>query len=413
MLSDSKVQFNDDIENDIIFLQEIENKPKLKKRISEIIRLATKYCKNREIVIYGAGNDSIYIYEALKKSGLFSIRCFVDRTVNELEGVSEYPTKYNVSVYPIDFLINKSDRFFVCVSLAKYDSEIEKVLYQMGYSYNKDYCYCPVKAIRSVSVVDSPCDYQDERGNMVIGSLNGATVKFKGCHSIIRCDGKVKTENFNILVDSLCDITLDERVTVGKDSFGEFTTWDIRDYSKLTIGAGFTFFGGGLITCAKHGVLQIDASGSVQRYYHINLSEKGRIEIGRGFMGSLYLAIFSNDAHPFFDIRSGKCLNVPDSGENAVRIEDWVWIGYRSVVMGDGDTVIGQGSIVGCNSMVRGKYPNNCIIAGTPAKVIRKGIAWARKIDKNLTIDSVPVEYIAYTQFPSDYESDDEHEYLD
>lgn len=34
--------------------------------------------------------------------------------------------------------------------------------------------------------------------------------------------------------------------------------------------------------------------------------------------------------------------------------------------------------MVGLGSIVKGTFPNNCIVAGVPAKIIKKDIAWER-----------------------------------
>lgn len=43
-------------------------------------------------------------------------------------------------------------------------------------------------------------------------------------------------------------------------------------------------------------------------------------------------------------------------------------------------TNIGNGSIVGAKSVVKGQFPNNCSIGGNPAKIVRRDCAWARDI---------------------------------
>lgn len=34
--------------------------------------------------------------------------------------------------------------------------------------------------------------------------------------------------------------------------------------------------------------------------------------------------------------------------------------------------ILGNNCIVGANAVVRGIYPNNCVLAGNPAKIIKK-----------------------------------------
>lgn len=43
------------------------------------------------------------------------------------------------------------------------------------------------------------------------------------------------------------------------------------------------------------------------------------------------------------------------------------------------NTYIGSGAICGYRSLVKGKIPNNCIVVGSPAKIVRKDIAWSRE----------------------------------
>ena len=51
-------------------------------------------------------------------------------------------------------------------------------------------------------------------------------------------------------------------------------------------------------------------------------------------------------------------------------IEENVWLGnYVTILPG---TIIGKNSIVGAESVVKGNFPENVIIQGNPAKIIKK-----------------------------------------
>lgn len=39
---------------------------------------------------------------------------------------------------------------------------------------------------------------------------------------------------------------------------------------------------------------------------------------------------------------------------------------------------MGDGSVVGLSSVVTRVFPNNCIVAGVPARLKRKDVAWER-----------------------------------
>lgn len=114
----------------------------------------------------------------------------------------------------------------------------------------------------------------------------------------------------------------------------------------------------------------------------------GRIEIGEhcGISGSTIYAydsikignytrvganckIIDNDFHPIeLDYRH-KGLNEQYSKRSPIVIGDDCFIGMNSIILKG--TTLGDNVIVGAGSVVHGVFPNNCIIAGNPAKIVR------------------------------------------
>lgn len=80
----------------------------------------------------------------------------------------------------------------------------------------------------------------------------------------------------------------------------------------------------------------------------------------------------SDDGHLIFDVNTGDRINFAQN----ITIGDHVWLAWGATVLGGSQ--IGEGSVIGANSLVKGKIPNNVVAAGTPAKVIRRDIAWER-----------------------------------
>ena len=111
---------------------------------------------------------------------------------------------------------------------------------------------------------------------------------------------------------------------------------------------------------------------------HANAGKK--IIIGRDSMFSHDIDLWAGDGHTIFDVSTGKNINSASekqpSHRNAIIIGEHVWVGKGAFIMHG--TNIGNGSIVGAKSVVKGQFPNNCSIGGNPAKIVRRDCAWAR-----------------------------------
>lgn len=106
-----------------------------------------------------------------------------------------------------------------------------------------------------------------------------------------------------------------------------------------------------------------------------------KIRIGNNvLMGSRVLII--DNSHGTYD---GDIQDTPMTEPNSrklvsspVNIEDNVWIGEGAVIQRG--ITLGQGSIVGANSVVTKNVPPNTIVGGVPAKIIKKwnGKEWIK-----------------------------------
>lgn len=115
----------------------------------------------------------------------------------------------------------------------------------------------------------------------------------------------------------------------------------------------------------------------------------GRIEIGDGFgiSGSTIYStssitigknatiganckIIDNDFHPLDPEQRRLGLNEQHTRRAPIRIGDNCFIGMNSIILKG--TTLGNNVIVGAGSVVHGTFPDNCIIAGNPAKIIRQ-----------------------------------------
>lgn len=104
----------------------------------------------------------------------------------------------------------------------------------------------------------------------------------------------------------------------------------------------------------------------------VSAVEGATVSIGNDVMIASRVRIRSDDAHPIFDVRTGKRVNPAKS----ITIGPHVWLGWGVMVLAG--VRIRSGSVIGAQSVVTKSIPNNCIAVGVPAKVIRRDIAWER-----------------------------------
>lgn len=56
----------------------------------------------------------------------------------------------------------------------------------------------------------------------------------------------------------------------------------------------------------------------------------------------------------------------------SVDIEEGCWIGTGAVIIGDQGLRIGRNSVVGANSVVTSDVPPHCVVAGIPARIVKR-----------------------------------------
>lgn len=110
----------------------------------------------------------------------------------------------------------------------------------------------------------------------------------------------------------------------------------------------------------------------------IMIGDRASLNTGCHLVASVSITIGDNVAvGEYVSIRDQEHRFTPETGVRGqgfhvapVTIGDNTWIG-RGVYIGPG-TQIGNGSIVAANSVVRGAFPPNVLIAGAPATIRRR-----------------------------------------
>jgi acetyltransferase-like isoleucine patch superfamily enzyme len=119
----------------------------------------------------------------------------------------------------------------------------------------------------------------------------------------------------------------------------------------------------------RKAILRIGVDSGVSDRTKINVSQS--VIIGNHCSIGWDCDIWDTDWHRvnYLD-RESNSLSKP------VVIEDHVWIGSRSIIMKG--VTIGSDSVIGAGSVVNKDVPQNSLVAGHPARVIRKIAGWDR-----------------------------------
>jgi acetyltransferase-like isoleucine patch superfamily enzyme len=95
-----------------------------------------------------------------------------------------------------------------------------------------------------------------------------------------------------------------------------------------------------------------------------------KISIGRHCRIGGNVWIFDSPGHPADPVARMAGSPVADDEVKPVMIEDNVWIGQKAIIMPG--VTIGQGSIVAAGAVVMVNVPPNTMVAGNPARQLRK-----------------------------------------
>jgi acetyltransferase-like isoleucine patch superfamily enzyme len=93
-----------------------------------------------------------------------------------------------------------------------------------------------------------------------------------------------------------------------------------------------------------------------------------RISIGRNCLIAANVTIIDANGHPLSMCNPAARLTTHDEPREVI-IGDNVWIGLGAVILPG--TRIGDGAVIGANSVVSGPIPERCVVRGNPARVMK------------------------------------------
>jgi acetyltransferase-like isoleucine patch superfamily enzyme len=228
------------------------------------------------------------------------------------------------------------------------------------------------------------------KGNIVVfESLDGRrkSIRLKSALSGLKIRGKSNS----VIIRNSSD---DQRL---KHSFPSGLTLTIRGNDNTVIIDGARFVRSSITLVGDKNHFRMAPTADPVRDAQFWLADGGSITIGRNFgpqerlkvvvdndaerkhqlligddvLTAVDTVIRTSDGHSLVDRITGHPVNEPQD----IIIGNRCWIGTRCVLLKG--TVLPNGCVVGACSLVKDRFAEeNLLIAGSPARILRRGIAW-------------------------------------
>lgn len=176
-----------------------------------------------------------------------------------------------------------------------------------------------------------------------------------------------------------------KKAILGKNVvFGRFTDISLTDGSRkenIIIGDNSRIFG---VLKAAGGSIVIGSDVHIGPFSTVGAKESIRIE--NLSMISTRVDIIDNNNHPvnpkdriFMNINGGKpaLKRWKYADSSPIIVGENTWIGKNSLILKG--VVVEKNSVVAANSVVTKSLPENCIVAGNPAKIVKTEIDSVKK----------------------------------
>lgn len=129
----------------------------------------------------------------------------------------------------------------------------------------------------------------------------------------------------------------------------------------------------GEIYCGARSTIVLEGPLVATRGAIVDARNGGSIVAAADQLWAADVYVATDDMHRLEDVGTGERIN-PFGAD--IRLGRHVWLCRDAVVTGHVE--IGEGSVVGMRSMVRGqKVPPFTVAAGSPARIVREGVTWS------------------------------------
>ncbi len=341
-----------------------------------VAKAAAENCHGRKIITWGENKE---FKEILKKYFDLEVPFWVAKNLSLVD---------NVKVYGFSEIKEKSKEYYLVIPDVEYTEADARLIEEYGYREGCDYIYRKHKPLVIMEGNYINKKYFDIYNNSITGEITGKfKIILRGFNNQIIIGSNVHTASpINVNMNGNALFELGKNCSFGNDfaisyinneSNTNISKIRIRDDCKFSTGKIAIRKGPADKKCITE--LLINEACTFDLNFQCNLASGKKIIIGKDCMFSYNIVLQGSDGHSIFDVSSGKRINEINDFNNKndlMVFGEHVWVGRNSMVLYG--TNIGEGSIIGAGSVVKGRFFNNCTVAGTPANVIRRNVAWSR-----------------------------------
>lgn len=171
---------------------------------------------------------------------------------------------------------------------------------------------------------------------------------------------------------------VDNRVTIGRIQSLQSLIVDVRGDGNVIDIAASPRYGHVRMIVQDHSCVRVGANTTIEQAYFL-ARDQTSITIGEDCMISFQVDVRTSDAHGIYDLESGERLN----RSLDIEVDDHVWIGQGATL--SKGARIASGAVVGFRAYVqKTNVAANTIVAGSPAREVRRGIIWDRNSVDNI-----------------------------
>lgn len=267
---------------------------------------------------------------------------------------------------------------YLIIALWGRKSELMEKLYDHKLKENKDFTY--ISAYKVLKHVDGY--YKDSCGNEIITeqAVENVEIHLQGYNNRLYI-GK------DFGCQSLLRIKLKGNAVLhfGRDIYCRSGDMFLQD--STSIFQGSTYLAGNFFISNFGGEMEIGEGMEVTDGLYIGVMENTKLTIGKDCLVAKDVKILSGAGHSLYDLDEKRNINMEENVH--VTIGNHVWLGLGSQIIYN--TEIGEHSMVGAGSVVKGTYPAHCVIAGNIARVVRENVDWCEQ------------DYVSYEEFIEDW----------